>query len=268
MRLARADSLAPLYKYRSLGRPQVQENLWKLLARQELRFASLKDFNDPFDCEPSYDLSGTDEQFVRYSKRMLSRRPSGLTPELRAEIERYMPVWKSNRAESEAGLGKSASQMVAETYGIYCLTAVPNSILMWSHYARSHTGVCLEFDRRPVKSLFRDARKVRYPRRLPVARILQQTADQVGRTVFLRKAGCWLHEQEWRIVDSGGPGVRHFASELLIGVIFGLRTSSECRQTVLEWIRESKCRPTVFQAQAVRGEYRLVVRPMVAAEPR
>ena len=29
---------------------------------------------------------------------------------------------------------------------MFCLSATPNNVLMWSHYAQNHTGVYLEFN--------------------------------------------------------------------------------------------------------------------------
>ncbi|MGF6383844.1 hypothetical protein OKW31_006845 [Paraburkholderia atlantica] len=33
----------------------------------------------------------------------------------------------------------------ANEYGIYSMAETPRSLLMWAHYAESHTGVCLGF---------------------------------------------------------------------------------------------------------------------------
>jgi Protein of unknown function (DUF2971) len=44
---------------------------------------------------------------------------------------------------------------------IYCLTPDPTSILMWSHYADHHRGICLEFD--VANALFLKAWKVVLP---------------------------------------------------------------------------------------------------------
>ena len=34
---------------------------------------------------------------------------------------------------------------VGPEWGIYCLSAVPDHILMWAHYADGHRGFCLQF---------------------------------------------------------------------------------------------------------------------------
>ena len=37
-------------------------------------------------------------------------------------------------------------QMCANEIGLYCLSRIPNSILMWAHYGNKHQGYCLEFE--------------------------------------------------------------------------------------------------------------------------
>lgn len=38
------------------------------------------------------------------------------------------------------------TQEVRKNTGIYCFTKSEDNILMWSHYANEHKGICLEFD--------------------------------------------------------------------------------------------------------------------------
>ena len=46
--------------------------------------------------------------------------------------------------------------------GVLSLSAVDDSILLWSHYAQNHHGVCLEFDREKHGAEFPQLRAVRY----------------------------------------------------------------------------------------------------------
>ena len=55
-----------------------------------------------------------------------------------------------NPSKLEAAFVQMDKEMYAalcRQYRIYCLTENPASPLMWGHYAASHTGICLEFDR-------------------------------------------------------------------------------------------------------------------------
>ena len=40
--------------------------------------------------------------------------------------------------------------------GVFCLTEVPGSILMWSHYATAHTGMCVGFERNKDNAFVND----------------------------------------------------------------------------------------------------------------
>src|ERR1035438_6627432 len=72
---------------------------------------------------------------------------------------------------------------------IYCLTLLADSILMWSHYARNHTGVCLEF--RVDDSLFGHALKVDYLENYPS--FTPQDANIDPTSMILAKAKDWAY---------------------------------------------------------------------------
>lgn len=95
----------------------------------------------------------------------------------------------------------------AEDIGVACFSEVPDSILMWSHYADYHKGICLEYDKTDLLTnraaelcLF----PVLYEERMPdtgetlftgepieIARMLYQT-------VFTKHIS-WSYEKEWRL---------------------------------------------------------------------
>ena len=68
-------------------------------------------------------------------------------------------------ARSLAVLSRSVQDVIAQRR-IYCLTPIPNNILMWSHYADNHKGICLEFD--TSIRLFGTAREVDYRETYPL----------------------------------------------------------------------------------------------------
>ena len=86
---------------------------------------------------------------------------------------------------------------VPRYWHIYCLTPVPNSTLMWSHYASNHRGICLEFD--VVNQVFSLALPVRYhstcPKWMP-----HQVAQGEAAELLLTKSEDWSYEREYRIV--------------------------------------------------------------------
>ena len=88
---------------------------------------------------------------------------------------------------------------------IFSLTETWDDLLMWAHYAVSHTGVVVGFDVTPgcfdPDSVYtgRQLSKVRYSTHRPSYLIL---ADVDVDEVLLTKSIEWAHEKEWRMFDS------------------------------------------------------------------
>jgi hypothetical protein len=74
----------------------------------------------------------------------------------------------------------------AERLGMFCLSANPNDVLMWSHYASNHRGLCLGF-RTTGDSILWDAQSVEYSREYPVVDYFRMTREQRVRAMLLRR---------------------------------------------------------------------------------
>ena len=90
-------------------------------------------------------------------------------------------------------------------------------ILMWSHYADAHTGICLEFANDDSEPFIGRAQKVGY---LPLYKrahaIFDDSMAQVER-ILLSKAKCWAYQAEWRVIDhQTGHGLKYFDPLLII----------------------------------------------------
>lgn len=83
--------------------------------------------------------------------------------------------------------------------GIICTSTDWTSPLMWAHYARNHTGVCLGFDVRADLPLpvFYEPERVRtlLDESKPLYGISQETLQTILRT----KYSAWAYEKEWRL---------------------------------------------------------------------
>jgi hypothetical protein len=87
-----------------------------------------------------------------------------------------------------------------DRWGIYCLTPDPASILMWSHYADNHRGICLEFASDTQHSMFAWARRVIY--RCAYPRLLMHRMDEAPVQILLSKSDHWSYEDEFRIIGT------------------------------------------------------------------
>jgi hypothetical protein len=109
--------------------------------------------------------------------------------------------------------------------GILCFSAVGNSVLMWSHYAEEHKGICLIFDTsKDLGILAERIWKVHYSSRYPYQNIFSLNPDRKFRTLLTTKSKVWKYEKEYRFLREPGGRTFSFEPAALIGVIFGCKT--------------------------------------------
>ena len=86
---------------------------------------------------------------------------------------------------------------IQKRYCVYCLTTKPADTLMWSHYARNHTGICLEFHCR--NDVFSSALQVAYCEGYPLLD-LTDDSDETVLLPLITKAKVWTYEDEYRLI--------------------------------------------------------------------
>ena len=84
------------------------------------------------------------------------------------------------------GEGERAAEILADKLGILCLSERRDDILMWSHYASSHCGVCLEFDTKRMP--FEKAGAVNYCEKYPVLNAFKMDRDVVAQGILCTKS--------------------------------------------------------------------------------
>ena len=166
------------------------------------------------------------------------------------------------RAISIEKLAKDTNAKV----GILSLSEKNDDLLMWSHYANSHKGICLEFGTFQP-SLLDGARPVRYADEFPAMELYEIVVHEDLRksaSWMLTKAAQWGYEKEWRVLDfDDGPGPKSFPPACLTGVIVGCRIPETDRKTVSSWLLTRRCAVAVYQAKQVSGHFRLKIEPLL-----
>lgn len=161
--MAKKKSFTPLslYKYASI------DDAIKIFEGGSLKVTDPKKFNDPFDCvAPEFNLK-RDIFLTEIRER--------LKIELRKECPKYyskMLSWVNGQQVNNEvdffiieleklfnNISETWSSGV-DSYRVLSLAESRENILMWSHYAASHSGVVIEFD--VSCDIFSDAKKVRY----------------------------------------------------------------------------------------------------------
>ncbi len=132
------EKLKCLYKYRKLagdGPDGLNINTFNLLEKGEIYFSKPDAFNDPFDSKIDYDTTATVEEIGNYLDRV------GVD---RQKKEIVLGKIRSGQLDRNQFLSGDSSAH-ANPLNIFCLAKTPTNILMWSHYCKNHTGICIGF---------------------------------------------------------------------------------------------------------------------------
>jgi Protein of unknown function (DUF2971) len=259
----KTDLPSVLYKYCSLpDLDDVNNQCFTLenLTNNNLWFSEAKELNDPFDCQVPINLRISKTSLRLYLEQRQKNDPL-------IDVERTVASsFDANGKLTPIGkkINDSLSSKVEEVnakLGVSCFSTKNNSILMWSHYANKHQGICLEFTtgKYPLVKIASDStlhvfKKVKYLKadRYPEVS-LKNFLDGSPKTLkaFLCKAFDWRYEKEWRlVVDHGEDGIC-YQKESLSGVIFGLNMEDDLKEKVRASLAGS---PDVIFYQAKRSK--------------
>jgi hypothetical protein len=224
-RTAFENGVTRLFHYQSYRRDYLNT-----VVNHVIRFSRASEFNDPWDCKPSFHVPDDPAQLnklIEFMHCSSERRDPSLTAAQRTAIsEEYL----KNPAKLRTDMALNNAQMWAqldEQYRIYCLSTKADSQLMWAHYGDHHRGVCLEFDARLLD--FGQAIQVNYNAAYPQYSL----ADDDDFSPIHTKSADWSYEQEYRVIAQeasratvGGTlmtnaGLFQFSTGSLVSIITG-----------------------------------------------
>ena len=238
----------------------------------KIYLSSPADFNDPFDCAPVNPFFRTDMLRAISDGRLTSERPAPSLLRGRPDAGDRL-----RRAIALDAAFQSALRQITNSVGISCFTGDPTNILMWSHYADCHKGVCIAFSSEEHEKIVVKAKnalrfdrlfRVTYSGRRPSALTPFDRRGDGFENMFLSKAKSWSYEQEWRIVDDRGPGVYGFDPSRVVALILGACIDSETRSKVLDCTKERESPLVIYQARLNSSEYIIETRLYGEHNPR
>lgn len=213
-----------IYKYVSLA------TAIRILDTSSLKFAKPSTFNDPFDC----DVNLLDFNF-----------DGEVTPMVLNEIE-TLRVMYSGKLDAKSKdfweKGYKAAQLgKVNSSRICCFSLINDNILMWSHYADNHAGVCLEFDNLMENKFVNLLDKndisegiVGYTAKTRINYVAEERMFAFYK-LFFCKSEMWEYEKEFRMVLLDNKEEFHqFKKESLLGIYFGINTNAEDRNTLIK----------------------------------
>lgn len=187
------DGIQSLFHYQPLSSEQHKTWLIETLLENKIYCSHPADFNDPWDMKPlvkeTYN-EGDINKFIEYlrNKHASSFEKMKCTGEFiydnafLDELARSFVLWHW--------------EMFEKKFRVYCLTLSSDNLLMWSHYANNHRGICLEFDTN--NSVFGSAWNVEYHEEYPYSP-WDNNFDVMR--LALTKAKCWMYEREYRVLS-------------------------------------------------------------------
>lgn len=255
-----------------------KESIENFLKNYIVTFSSPKYFNDPFDSKICFSLKkiSTDSVMRHFENVKRSLTNANQSGKIRAaeiaEINTLQDIenWKHNLL-AEA---RKFFQPEIDRVGILCLTHEHSDILMWSHYADSHRGFCMIFNKEALKQYIEkiNSKKRRYYFQLVDYRDEYLTYDDfldglennqkaIKQTLF-RKALHWQYEQEWRLVCI--PSHYKFHQELKLpedvihGIIFGCKMTNNDKESILRV--GGKRQLSLYEAKQKEDEFKIITK--------
>jgi Protein of unknown function (DUF2971) len=262
-----ADKPAPkvLYRYCSIKGKRLdwftqtmeQDKIWRTLPSA---------FNDPFECRfhMNFGASTWEKQKLRM-EFLMKRKGMGQGKALK-DTQSFFGRPKNVVRAWEVRQQHAIEELLLDETGMVCLSEVKDDILMWSHYADGHRGVCLVFEPQSPKDsdFFGMILPVHYQASIPEVNIYKDRSEEDRvMAMLLTKAKAWCYEREWRFVHlGGGSGWFRIPDGVISGVILGAKMPDADRDSVRELVnglgREVSLQEAVFN----ESTYSLDIRPL------
>jgi hypothetical protein len=272
-----------LFKYRGAS-----DLAFEAVTTGSIWLAAPRTLNDPCDSSLYFD----DREIFRVIFRDLSTDPSNRWTE--SELDRicsstnpideslaivlakypplpdeYIASLRAELSEQSGSIGLMLNAHLQNSSAICAFSTEPLSLIMWSHYADSHQGFCIEY---PFDGL--DANDYRRRHTFPVI-YQEESFDLLRETEFairldanldieslfvsaaIRKSTEWSYEQEWRFIGTCDPGALGscFPMPKPSRFILGSRMKDAARERLLSLARTLGV--PCFATRLAEGKFRL-----------
>lgn len=263
------EKIEYLYKYRPLyngnkNSYEFNKHTLSILQKGELYFSTPKEFNDPFDCLfpiLSYEITKEQVKEKLHSKDIESRETR---KQLKAYIRDFCNKDIDNYVDYFNTLIKTDPKFLYELnrdqsdkFEICCFSKNYKNILMWSHYADSHKGICIG-----IKTIYEDNsnliefQKVKDIDKIKAESVIynldnkkippvnyQNLTEELLEQSLITKSFHWKYEEEHRTIllkNMVDTQILKLKKANICQIIFGFKTPSSIIRDTLHQIKKSE----------------------------
>ncbi len=236
-----------VYKYVDLTTAYARESL----KEDYLWFSDPATFNDPFDCKTwfAYHMLADDEVLCRnyYEFHVAKDYPLLSHDKQQMLISHNVQNMLSNKSNVEffEDMDRQALDFRLnglKEFGVLCTCMINDNILLWSHYANKHKGICLGLKTdKLLEKYFENgemgAGEVHYgefPLITPVHTENQEVILDLFKPMILSKAPFWNYELEYRFTDYPCLHRKKPIGDILDSVYMGFDISADDESFIKE----------------------------------
>lgn len=209
------------------------------IANNNFWFAKPENLNDPFDCKPEFREPKGFRETEKIIQELSSDEIDYLATQLPGTktksdvIKRYKLLYDNGSISIPLlhSFTKRLVQVRMSNMGVLSLSETNSNCLMWTHYAKNHSGICVEYY---IPENTRGLDKVRYRQRQPVLSINQAFSEKSGKLLEMlyTKSIHWKYEKEWRVARLEGNKLYNVMNARTLNIYFGINVSSATKKFV------------------------------------
>lgn len=239
------------YKFRNYTDSSKKRTL-EIINKQELFFAGIESFNDPFDGKVYLRFDGKINEIkaaqirTQYTMKLKKEEKfEGITIDAAQKLinQRITEAYIEDKKIREERLDRI--QKLHNKKGVLSLSSKNDNILMWSHYTYNHKGVCFGFEF--TEDQFMHPKKVKYQTHYDDIWGWLHTDDEIVDRILYSKSVDWEYEDEYRIVIDG-IRAETFSPDSLKEIVFGSMMSPEDKLEIISECKKFGLNPIFKQA--------------------
>jgi hypothetical protein len=174
-----------LYKYKEFSEHSISN-----LINDTIWLSNPKDFNDPYDCTFTINLDINGNKLIENN---IESYPNDIKKIILEKIE-----LTKQHLEKKISIEKNIKYK--KSLKVFSLSENKDSILMWSHYADSHKGFCIEYE--TIKLGYKNIKFI-YPlvysnKIIDITKYKFNSFSPILNSLI--KFDIWKYENEWRLV--------------------------------------------------------------------